>query len=663
MPDKPWSIAQQQERRRQLNAIYLPFGLKHFDAQGTYVAEGDGTTAAGAGQDGGLRERCWHCLGLYSGDLEARELADTIMTTNPSYECGFSSTAAQQVFLRHRDVMSPEAREWVLNYLQEFAHRHCNANFNGHNDNTPAMATFTRLVHGEMFDDAELFQSGLDQLYILRDMLYRNGFLSEFVSPTYSPISVLSLALIANYVKHEEAVQLALDCEARVWAELVSHFHVPTAMLTGPSARSYMVDSSGGVSMARVLFHHVFGDVCFVNSINSLFPGPLEMEKHPSVPFMQCSSLWTADADYHVPDEVGAAMLERPLPDTVIGTRDGGEKTHDKYIRDPATNRFTAERLSPHRNATTHNPITTYLTENYSLGTSTHRYGTGGQSEILFATYPRCKPARRMQDVGTVFTRYIVNELKPGQTNYHAGQQKECQRTLLFSEGLSWAMQKDNFALCLSRPDGLYCEGIHSLKQAVIVPCLYGEPEEIWLGDRKLDGFVGQSEERVPVFIREGDIYMAITPLTHTEGNPTNHAVTLALENDYGVISFYNFQGPEKEFDREELIGIRGGFAFEIADKSEAGTFDAFRRQAADLELVDNVSVNVRHVRILHRGNDFHTIYSLHTEGIRCATINGKPLPEPKFETRAFDTGRLPFMDEEYISESLDWYRRVYPDN
>ena len=56
MPDKPWSIAQQQERRRQLNAIYLPFGLKHFDAQGTYVAEGDGTTAAGAGQDGGLRE-------------------------------------------------------------------------------------------------------------------------------------------------------------------------------------------------------------------------------------------------------------------------------------------------------------------------------------------------------------------------------------------------------------------------------------------------------------------------------------------------------------------------------------------------------------------------------------------------------------------------------
>lgn len=663
MNDKPWSIARQQERRRELNATYLPFGLKHFNAQGVYVAEGEGVTAAGAGQDGGLRERFWHCLGLYSGDSEVRKLADTIVTTSPSYECGFSSMAVQQVLLRHEGVMSPEAHNWGLAYLQEFAHRLCNTNFNGHNDNTPAMATFTRLVHGEMFDDAEMFQAGLDQLYVLRDMLHRYGFLSEFVSPTYSPISVLSMAQIAMYVKHQEAVQLALDCEARVWAELVSHFHAPTAMLAGPAARAYMVDSSGGVSMARVLFHHAFGDVCFVNSVNSLFPGPPEMEKHPCIPFMQCSSLWTSDADFHVPDEVGAAMVERPLPDTVIGTRDGGEGTHVKYIRDPETNIFTAERLSSHRNATHHNPITTYLTENYSLGTSTRRYGTGGQSEILFATYPRRKPARRMQDVGTVFARYVINEKKPGQTNYNVIHQKEIPRTLFQNEGFSWAMQKDNFALFFSRPDGLFYEGIHSLKQAVILPCLFGEPEEVWLGDQKLDGFDGRSVERVPVFVREGDIYMAITPLSHSEGHAQSHAVTLTLENDYGVISFYNYQGPEKDFENEELIGIRNGFAFEIADKSEAGSFAEFRTQAAAFDLVDNVSFNVRHVRVLHNGNDLHAIYSLHTQGIRCATINGKPLPETKFETRAFDVDRLPFMEGEYIPDSLDWYRRVYPDN
>ena len=662
MTREPWSIEEQQQRRGELNATYLPFGMKHFDARGIYVAEGEGVTADGELHGYGLRERFWHCFGLYSGDAAAQKLADTVVTTSPSYECGFSPMAAQQVLLKHEKSMSPEARDWVLQYLRNYADRN-NSVFNGYNDNTPAMATFVRLVHGEMFEDEERVQTGLDSLYVLRDMLHRNGFLSEFVSPTYSPISVLALAEIATHVKNPEAVQLALDCEARVWAELVSHFHAPTAMLAGPSARSYMVDSSGGVSNARMQFHHVFGDVCFVNNVNSLFPGPPEMELHPSVPFMQCSALWLASADYHVPDQVAEAVYERPLPDTVIGTRDGGEGTHVKYIRDPATNTFTAERLSTHRNAAHHNAITTYLTENYSLGTSTRRYGTGAQSEILFATYPRRKPARCMQDVGTVFARYIINEKQPGQTNYNVILEKKIPRTLLQNEGFCWAMQKGNFALFFSRPDGLSCDDISSLKQTVILPCLFGEPEEIWLGDRKLESFSGQSEERVPVFIREGDIFMAVTPLNHSEGLERPHAVTLANENDYGVISLYNYQGPAKDFDPEDLIGVRNGFAFEIADKSEAGSFSEFRKQASALELVDNVSVNVRHVRVLYKGNDLHATYSLHTQGIRCATVNGKPLPETKFETRAFDVDRLPFMVGEHIPESLDWYRRVYPDN
>jgi len=571
--------------------------------------------------------------------------------------------AAQQVLFKYEEVMSAEARQWLRDYLEEFADFMYGCFFNGYNDNQPVMGAFTCLVHGEMFEDDRMLQRGLDGLIVCHDMLQRNGFLSEFNSPTYSPVSALGLAEIVNYVQHPEAVDLARACEARIWAELVSHWHTPTAMLAGPSARSYMVDSSGGVSGARMVFGHVFGEVCFVNALNSLFPGPAEMEvHHESVIFMQSSALWKASVDYHVPDQVGAAVLERPLPDTVLGTRDGGEGKHVRYIHHPETNTFTPEILSPHRNAAVHNPITAYLTADYSLGTSPHRFGTGGQSDVLFATWAKLKPAQSMADVGTLFPRYVINDRKPGQSNYYPSLKREMERGLLYSEGLSWALQKENFAVLLSRPDGLQCEEIRSLKQAVIVPCLFGEPEEIWLGEQRLDQFVGESHEPVPVFIRDGEVYLALTPLVPADLEK-EAAVTLAVKNGYGVISFYNYQGPQRDFDGDEIVDIRSGFALEIASAAEAGSFEEFRQQAAKIEIADNFSVDVRHLRILYKGNDYHVIYSPHTEGVRCATINGQPLPTPKFQTQAFEVGKLPFMEEEWVTESLDWYRRLYPDN
>ena len=54
------------------------------------------------------------------------------------------------------------------------------------------------ILGGEYFGDAAAVEHGMWNLRQLRDLLTRRGLLSEYTSPTYSPLSILNLAEVAR---------------------------------------------------------------------------------------------------------------------------------------------------------------------------------------------------------------------------------------------------------------------------------------------------------------------------------------------------------------------------------------------------------------------------------------------------------------------------------
>jgi hypothetical protein len=188
------------------------------------------------------------------------------------------------------------------------------------------------------------------------------------------------------------------------------------------------------------------------------------------------------------------------------------------------------------------------------------------------------------------------------------------------------------------------------MKLSILLPCHFAKPDEIWIGGEKLKAFYGESTEPHTVFVKDGPVYMAFTPLYLTDYGRQN-AVRVEEIGRYVFISFYNYEGKARPFAVKELFLTSSGFVANIGNAADSGSFGDFIAGVGDHTLSDRVERTeggyTRWIRYKRKGLDLNFAYSPISEGVMVAAVNGRPRPEPVFSAGGIAAEQLPFLADD----------------
>lgn len=629
--------------------------LNRFDAKGQW--------------QGDANDKPWRSLELSayvnpfleSGGRAAVQRANAIIENHKVHQLD-----AAYALVRHRRRLSDKAAarlEELVRHNAEKRFREFRWHFQGDNDNFPLMAAATIAMWGTYSGDANDVDEARGRLEELRDLLTRRGVVSEFNSPAYLGLHLHPLALIAETVRDAKLRRLAMDLETRCWIDLLGHYHAACGIQAGPYSREYNFGIYGA-GFTRLNLYLLLGDK---------LPGEWtegyrsETREHGLV-----RAANRACVRYHCPAWLAEWALRRRHPCRMIATAEGGasfewlEPDQRGAVYHWMWKKTADEDDRLYELPAWHTRLVTYMTGNYSLGTTTRMFNDGFGCYGFVATVPARKPLRSVRDAVRVHCRYVLNEDKPGVTWQQPGQKDYAKEQVAFCDGGRMiALQHDKAAMVLYRPRVLVNHPVTSLKAMIIIPNGdFGEGacrgDEIFLGRRKVEGFSGESAEAEPVFVRLGGTYMAFIPLIdHGELKLTRKAaVRVRPEGKALGISFYNYEGDELRLNPRQCTLVGNGFVCEMGSRDEDGSFEAFRRRLArpavrdfHRRTVHSRGAYTRHVRYARPGLRLEMEYNPATEGIRYQTINGRIPPTPQLEATGLPLERVPFLGQKRAPE------------
>jgi hypothetical protein len=620
----------QDKRRKNIYQLYL-------EHMGDVVDETGGWH--GTGKEPTFREKMWHCLPLLDTGGEMAERANMIIGNLTPNKCHFSPMTAMQMLLKYEDRLQEKIRMKLEHYVKESLGWMADEriHFTMYNDNFAAMAMFTLLTAGERFNDHSAFEAGVSKLKQLMQVFTRCGTIMEFGSPTYTPITTHVLAETVNYVHDATVNKWAIACEERMWTELAMRFHPPTSQMAGPYSRAYLIDSVGHVHLVHALLYLVFGDKVFINPKENLFPTDERQIIHCGTDtLMWPNTVWLVSASCHCPDHLSHILMNKTYPFEVSMTAECL----------PGSEYLYAEADETEYGAHT-GPNVTFMTEDYALGTAHSQFFDGAISDSFHLVYRKNEQARTQSEIGTVFSRYIFNEQMPGQTNTYNG--NEHGPEMLRDEGRKFALQHRDCALVVYKPKPYEAAKVSSMKLSVLFPMHYSKVEEVWVGDKKLSGLSGEGNESETVFIKDGPVYMAFRPLSITNLGRKS-AVKVKIKGSFLEISFYNYEGPERSFDKKEILLTSSGFAVYVKQVKKIQNIQMFMDEVNGAALSDKQTNQLngytRWIDYQSKDLSLEFAYSPRSEGILYASVNGRPRSRERIKATGVNVAELPFLKE-----------------
>ena len=604
---------------RRAGVIQLASEFSHvwYDADGGWI---------GSGHKPDTRETLWLCFGLLDGEARDVALANAILTQTdqmPHHSTRspeealatfdiFVSNHSVQMLVMHADKLTPEARRriegWARDALGDYpGDRQSDYQFHGANDNMPAKATMGLILGGEYFGDAAAVEQGLWNLRQLRDLLTRRGLLSEYTSPTYTPLSIINLTEVAQHAHHPEARELAAQCVERIWADALGHYHAPTGMMAGPYSRAYAPDSTGHLNSMGILLWGVLGDEVFPHPTEELRREPVRLLQHHYTRSSQLPLLaWLTAVDVTPPLALIDWMRQRKYPFHFYASAERGGDGAGEVL-------------------TTH-----YQEAEFAMGTAEGESWTTLQSEAFFLQYALRQTVQGVEDRRTVYTRCLINDQKPLD-----------EEGLLKPHGCIHTVQSGRTVLVLGRPV-LTLEGqpISALKFSILLPTHFGRPvEHIEVRDGH-------------VFIQDGPVFLALRPLNATDWGRKD-AVRVEPVEHYQVLSFYNYEGEQRAFTGKELGRTLNGFVAVVGLAREE-KFEEFCGRIAAAELLDYWHFGMRTTRYRLGDLTLGFSYAVEADRVRYATINGHPVERPIWKADGLPADRLPFLSGKPATNSLE---------
>ncbi|MBO9610070.1 MAG: hypothetical protein J7639_29195 [Paenibacillaceae bacterium] len=629
----------QAARKRQLYRKLTDYTLRYFGSDGLWI---------GSDKEPDLRERLWYALGyLESGDSLAAAAANRLIAATAFRGCHFAPMAALQLLVKFGGRLEPGAKAALDGYLAGALDSFTGPDhdFRGANDNFPTMGAYTLLIGGALYGRPDLERKGVERLRQFEALLTRRGFASEFNSPTYTPFQLLCMAEIAEWAADPAVRGLALQLEERLWADIWSHYHPATFQTAGPYSRAYEVDSTAHTHQSRFVLYALIGEQLAIHPLNTLFSTPRGKEGellHHNLPFMQVSTGWLMHTTYHCPAYLVAHGLNKTYPYRVQGTYEYASSTDRPQPPNPLESDDTVDIPAGSGNAST------YMTEDYALGVMSREFRTGVFTDSFHLLYRRRTPVAAQRDIGVVYANYIVNDKKPGQMNDYVELNWRNWQASVLDEGRKIGLHHDRTAMLLYKPKQLLHKRVTSLKLSLLFPARYGFVEEVWLGDRRLDRLEGDCDSPCPVFVKDGPVYMAFFPLLFTDyGRPA--AVKVERINGYLSVSFYNYEGPARDFAQRGFLLTGNGFVAEVRSESEVGSFAAFRGLFGNVRILDewaygNQITHMRRTRYERDGLELECVWNPISEGIKYAAVNGRIPAERQLAMTGLDPEQLPFM-------------------
>ena len=619
-----------------------------YDSDGNWIA--DSTPAA-------TRERFWLCFALYSAHENG--LADAIIrcaqtrishigvaSATHSFDI-FHSNIATALLLAHREQMAPDVRAKLESLTRESfgfkpGNRQPDYQFHGYNDNMPAKATMGLILGGELFDENGAVEHGLWNLRQFRAQLGRRGINSEYNSPTYSPLTIHAMGEIAAHARNAEARAIAADIETRLWLDLAARFHPELGVIAGPYARAYTADTLAHLTSAAALLWFVLGEKVRPSPL-LLFEQNHELVLHHQgdVPFNIAQFCWFAGGAYHVPDAARELFARKKYPFRAATTTEQGDFGSDFPARSGR--------------------ISTFLREDFALGTSDTPFMSGEQTMSYFVTYKQRATVESFRDVGTIFTKTVVNDEAPGFAPPMEFSNQGEQDNL--DNHSNWrVLQSDATALVLTNPhlslgglsdtDAPFQKAalpLSRLSEMVIFPSHFHGADEIIVGGVARSDWSGEAAPGQWIACRRGCLLVGIRPLAYSR-EFGRAPVTLEKINDYQVIRATFYRGEPRVFARHELRGFYGGFVAQHASVDDFDSLQEFADELARASFGDYFWM-MRRVRFGRPAGklpalDMEIAWSPGSHVPRFASINGQLVSGAPSEIDGIDARELPFLSE-----------------
>lgn len=576
-------------------------------------------------QEGSPRSRMWESLAwLGVPEVDQEAVAAYLLGTEPWGPCAFCPCVSMQVLVRGDDPLPARLRSSLEQYVQTYLDHERGARFAGFNDNFPAMSATCLTLAGRYFNDERWSRGAEEVLASAVELLTRRDYYSEYLSTTYSTLTLAMSAEMVNYAADPTVRELAALCEQRSWMELLRHWHQPSCSLAGPHSRSYETDSVSHVTLLNMLLWGCFGsELIPINQADWLYPPRPELVIHHEgdLDFMRAHGLWHTATDYHVPEELAALLLDPDLPRTEIGWAEAG------LFRDivPAEAEFEAPWHGLPYPMTAHR-VVTYLSSSFTLGTANCDWLNGDQHDAFIWKAAPGPGADGPQPARTLFTRYVSGGKRPGEDNYHPDMKKGSSRDLLVEEGRRHCLQADGVAVVAYWPKRrLEKAPTSKLGLQILIPCHFSTPEEVWLGETRVGAATVELAEPAGLYVREGEAFLALLPLAVDEAGRTS-AVRAERRGAYLVVEYLNYEGEPRLFTAAELLPLRNGFVA-VAEEAAGRDFAAWRRQVAQTTPHDRTMYaggETREVEVEYEGTRLKLRFNHATESVQFATVNGR---------------------------------------
>ncbi|HEY3376800.1 MAG TPA: hypothetical protein VGL77_04830 [Armatimonadota bacterium] len=638
-------------------------------AKGWYDAEGNWLLSSKPAE---TRERMWLCCALYQVDEAA--FADAILRPAQTNQYGavrfniFDTNIAAALLSNCAGQMADDVRTKLEGLVRDGfsfkpGNRQPDYQFHGYNDNMPAKATMGLILGGEYLDCSDAVEYGLWNLRQFRAMLVRNGINSEFNSPTYSPLTLHAMSEIAEHARHPEARAIARGIEERLWLDLAARFHPELGVISGPYARAYTIDTLAQVSCVASLLHFVLGEGVHPSPMNFFQPDAhLVLHHKGDLPFNIAQMCWYTLASYHVPALAQELFTKKRYPYHAVATCEQGAGGAD----------FPARRCR----------IETLLTTDYTLGTATTALCGGEQTMSYFVTYRKTSPVRSYADIGTVFTKLVVDDDVPGMVKhamdmpaagaewgqdgavgvpiiYTNSGEDDC----LTSHANTVTLQAESTALVLTHPHlslggdadtGQGATPLSRLSEFVIFPTHFSGTDEIIVGGVPRASWEGTAQHGEWIACRRGRLLIAVRPMAYSCVVGDIRFTLESLPN-YDVIRTTFYQGVPRTFTRAELRMIFGGFVAEHASVDEYPSLQAFVDALSASKFTDYFwsTRRTRYRRPADRVRpalELESSLSPGSPAARIAAINGQTVTWPTLAYDDIANESLPFLNEPFAS-------------
>ena len=540
-----------------------------------------------------------------------------------AYECG--------------DKLTPAARAKIFEVLEEYTkpgeYAYETEPRRMINTNHPLNGAMALVLAGQLMDKPERIALGRDRVRYFLDWLrdvtpadlpeqfaerrkaaqqgivelsQGTGDTDEYNSPTYQAVTLHSLAGLSNWAADRETALKARLLQEYLFLLTCARYDASVRILCGPYSRSYPPNTAGVVGNLYYILHR------YLQNAPPLDPDLGNKDWGPGSADIYWIPKLAAMA-YYFPDYLRTIAQQKSYPYSVLVSTKSGDWGDYPY-EDHRTKLYATGG---------HCDLTSYLAEDYCLGSSSRYYAYAGQNENCILYY-RKRPVAKPQDRKFLIFRYLIEARDPFDSA---------------RDGLPHVYQHENKAIVLFHP--AMRPKAKTMRAWAGFFDGYDPLDAIYVNDTKLDPahLPYTLKPGDTLFVHDGSVHVAVRPLIGQNLGVKGSQIRLEQEGRCLGLSVYNYEAEQPlplSLEKVKLINpmrfIRGGFVVEVGDHKHYPDAADFRRHMLAAVVREELSdEKVRTVTCASGPDTMAISYDMEADRILSRTLNGQPAAAPLF--------------------------------